>query len=111
MSLKKLFTGKPGNVPELLEATSVENVVQVTYHAENDSGQFGTIGISASIVYRMGENIISEKWNSKFGSVESGRERESMLDSLRNQAGKNLGLIRDSGLICQKQVDISSGFY
>ncbi len=100
MTIRKVLTGKPGNLIELIDKAGKEELdtISITYFGRLTEIQ-NVIGTRAGIRYQAGRYKVEEEWNAGvYGPMISGKERETLEESLRRQAEKSLELIRKSNL-------------
>lgn len=111
MTLRKFLTGKPGNIKELIRTAIQKGLdsISVEYFATNrDSNGFGSI--HAGIIYHADGTKLIKKWNPKYGPMFEGREKESIIESLKNQATKTLTAISNAGLSCNEKIEINDSY-
>ncbi|MBI2667373.1 hypothetical protein HYX17_01225 [Candidatus Woesearchaeota archaeon] len=108
MTIKKFLIGKPGDLIELIDKAIEEKLdtISITYFGRLTEIQ-NVIGTRAGIRYQAGRYKVEEEWNAGvYGPMISGKERETLEESLRRQAENSLELIRESNLNSKEVVDI-----
>lgn len=108
MTLKKILTGKPGNLTELIYRTIEEGLVIEIIYFGRLYEKLGFIATDARIIYQAGKYKVEEEWDAgKYGQMIKGREKETLEESLRKQAENRLRVIRESGLNPEEKVNIN----
>ncbi len=90
MSLTKFLTGKPGNVPELMETAKLFNLpIKITYTVLEDASS-GISELAGRITYQVG--------GFKIIKVYTCITDRPIIKSLKRKAKKNLDLIKSCGI-------------